>query len=153
MIEGVKALTKQLRRPLVVGVGIAVSLAVLTGCGGNQGETQRQPPAAAAPQADSKNVDIANRGSRFAHLRLSTCRTRIGGDVRVHRLSCTRAQDLEGALGDYRLFGSRKGNTDVYRSSTRRGAGWRCSASLRKAAIIEHVCWRRGQILMFKFAG
>jgi hypothetical protein len=51
MIEGMKALTKQLRRPLVVGVGIAVSLAVLTGCGGNQGETQRQPRAATALQS------------------------------------------------------------------------------------------------------
>jgi hypothetical protein len=146
-------LGKLRRWPLAAAVGIAVSLVVLTGCGDNQGETQRQPPAAAAPQADSKNVDVANRGSRFAHLRLSTCRTRIGGDVRVHRLSCKKAQDLEGVLADYRLFGSRKGKPDVYRSGARRGAGWRCSARLSKAAIIQHLCWRRGQILMFKFAG
>ena len=131
---------------------VALAIVVSSGCGGDQARTEGSPPPGGGGRARAENA-VSGNGQRFIKVELSRCETKIGGDVRVHGLSCKRAQDLEGTLGDYRLYGNGKGETDLYRSGTPPAAGWTCYARLKRAAIIQHICWRNGQTLLFKFYG
>lgn len=133
-------------------IGAVVAAVLAAGCGSDGGATTAQPTASATTQAQPENAASGN-GPRRSKVELSKCRTQIGGDVWVRGLSCQRAQDLEGALNDYTLFGNGAGETHVYRSNDPRAAGWTCYAQLRPAAMIQHVCWQGGDVLLFKFYG
>jgi hypothetical protein len=139
------------RLPVCALLGVVVAAVLAAGCGSDGGATTAQPTASATTQTHSESVASGN-GRRRSKVELSKCRTKIGGDVWVGGLACKRAQGLEGALADSKLFGN-WGQTRVYRSNDPQAVGWTCYAQLRPHALIQHVCWQRDHVLLFKFYG
>jgi hypothetical protein len=138
---------------LSVSALIAALLAAVlaVGCGSDGGATT----ASATVKAHSETV-ASSRVPRYAYLRMSKCSLPRGGGghVRVHRLSCKEAQSLVGPLANLNVGQNRRAKELVYRSKNYpQAAGWTCWGGFDpRAGPIRYVCWRKDQVLLFRFS-
>jgi hypothetical protein len=141
---------------LTAGIAVmALSLGLATGCGAGDRASSQTPARASADPTQSKD-GATGKVPKYAYLRMSKCSLPRGGGghVRIHRLSCKKAQKLVGPLANLKLGQHRRAKELVYRSKNYpQAAGWTCWGGFDpRAGPFRYVCWRRDQVLLFRFS-
>jgi hypothetical protein len=80
----------------------------------------------------------------------------MGIGVKVHAVGCKKARFVEGAFINRDLFRkARQGkNAYVFTSRSNQAKGWTCWARVNQGnGIVKNVCWRKHQVLLFRWAG